>query len=65
MPKPKDARKTRFRVALVHAGMSQAAWAREAGVAPGHLSQVLDGKRESQVLWEKIEAFTRKYSKAA
>lgn len=65
MPRTTDSRKTRFRKALVDAGMSQAAWARATGVSPAHLSQVLAGKRVSVVLVEKIDAFTRKWAKAA
>lgn len=55
-------RKARFRAALGLARMPSAAeWARQHGVTPGHLSQVLDGKRESQKLTGKIEAFIAKY----
>jgi predicted transcriptional regulator len=65
MPPTADARKTRFLKALIDAGMSQAAWARQIGISPPHLSQVLAGKRDSMTLVEKIDAFTRKYAKAS
>lgn len=59
MPKTAAARKNRFRKALIDAGLSAAAWARQEGVTPAHLSQVLDGKRESQRLVDRIDAFVK------
>lgn len=55
-------RKARFRAALGLARYdSAAAWAREQGLTPGHLSQVLDGKRESRKLTAQIESFIAKH----
>lgn len=55
-------RKARFRAALGLARVpSAAAWARENDVTPGHLSQVLDGKRESLKLVARIDAFIAKH----
>lgn len=51
-------RKARFRAALGLARVASASeWARQHKVTPGHLSQVLDGKRESQRLTASIDAF--------
>jgi hypothetical protein len=61
MPKTANNRKARFRAALALAGMTAEEWAEQQDVTPGHLSQVLAGKRESQTLIEKIEAFTKKH----
>lgn len=62
LPKALKERKTRFRQALVAAGLSMAGWARTHGdCTPGHLSQVLDGKRPGFALDDKIAAFTAKH----
>jgi hypothetical protein len=53
--------KTRFRMALAATGMTQTEWAKEvAGVVPEHLSLVINQKRESKRLLEKVEDFTSK-----
>lgn len=65
MQKPDNARKSRFRAALALAGLTAAAWAEQNGVTAGHLSQVLAGKHTSRALNEKIDAFTKKYMRAA
>lgn len=59
-----NARKSRFLRALAKAGLSQAAWAREQDITPAHLSFVLNGKRDSEVLTCKIDAFVRESRKA-
>ncbi len=59
MRKPRDSRKARFEAALKLAGTTAAEWAAVHDVTPGHLSQVLAGKRESKTLIDKVEAFTR------
>ena len=65
MPKPDSRRKSQFRAALALAEMTAAQWAEKNDITPGHLSQVLCGKKESRALLEKIEAFTRRYVKVA
>jgi hypothetical protein len=54
-------RKKRFLHALIEADQSMSAWARAQGVTPGHVSQVLDGKRPGLELDTKIEQFIAKY----
>lgn len=54
-------RKQRFTAALALAGMTQAAFAKDTGVNPGHLSKVLNGERDSDRLTEKVELFIAKY----
>ena len=49
-------RKQRFLAALALRGMTQADWAAEHGVTGGHLSLVLNDRRESIPLLEKIDA---------
>jgi hypothetical protein len=65
MSKPANRRKSQFRAALALAEKTAAQWAAENDITPGHLSQVLAGKKESRSLLEKVEAFTRKYVKVA
>jgi hypothetical protein len=65
MPKADSRRKSRFRAALALAEKTAAQWAAENDITPGHLSQVLSGKKESRSLLEKVEAFTSRYIKAA
>lgn len=65
MTRQKESRKARFRAALALAGLTQESWAEREGVTPGHLSQVLAGKRESRTLMEKIEGFTRVHLRSA
>jgi hypothetical protein len=48
--------KTRFRMALAATGMAKEV----AGVVPEHLSLVINQKRESKRLLEKVEDFTSK-----
>lgn len=60
MPKGKPGRKQMFRVALASAGLTAQQWAEKQGVTSGHLSQVLDEKRESASLTEKMDEFIRK-----
>lgn len=50
-------RKKAFRAALALTGRTQAAWARETGVTPPYLSEVLNGHAESRRLTDKIDAF--------
>lgn len=61
MPRAKSNRKALFRASLVLAGMTAEQWAKQEGVTPGHLSQVLSEKRESRSLTEKIDAFVEKH----
>lgn len=65
MPKTRNARKARFRAALALAGLTAEEWAERNGITPGHLSQVLAGKRESRALTEKIDEFTQQHITAA
>lgn len=60
MPKEKISRKKLFRAALALTGMTATQWATEQGITLAHLSQVLDEKRESGRLTEKIDAFIDK-----
>lgn len=53
-------RRARFRAALGLAQLSASQWAAEHNVTAGHLSLVVCGKRESQRLTEKIDAFIAK-----
>lgn len=62
LPRAVKERKTRFYQALVAAGVSMSAWARAENVTPGHVSQVLNGKRPGFGLDEKIEAFIAKHT---
>jgi hypothetical protein len=50
-------RKNAFRAALALTGRTQAEWARETGVTPPYLSDVVNGKVESRRLTDKIDAF--------
>ena len=54
-------RKSAFRAALALAGTNQRKWAEDEGITPGHLSLVLMGKRESESLTAKIDAFIARY----
>lgn len=61
MPKQKPSRKQLFRAALALAGIDAEQFAAQAGVTGGHVSQVLDGKRESKTLTDKVDAFVEKH----
>lgn len=63
MPKPTNTRKARFRAALSLAGLLARDWAEENNISESHLSQVLDGKRVSKTLADKVDAFSRKMLK--
>lgn len=52
-----ERRRKLFRAALALVGKTQADFAVEQGVKPGHLSQVVSGKRESARLGIEIQAF--------
>lgn len=54
-------RRKRFRAALALAGMDAQDFAEMVAVTPAHVSMVLSGKRESEVLCAKIDAFADKY----
>ena len=58
MPKVKANRKQLFRAALALAGLTARDWAEREGISESYLSFVLNGKRESDALNEKINAFT-------
>lgn len=57
-PSIKTLRKRRFLAALALAGLTQEMWCEREGITTTHLYLVLAGKRESQRLIEKIEAYT-------
>ena len=59
MVKKVTVRRARFLKLLKQRGLSQAGWAREHDISPAHLSLVLNGKRESDVLLRKIEAYAK------
>jgi hypothetical protein len=61
MPRPQITRKARFQAALALAGMTAEQWAENEGVTGGHLSNVLNEKRESGSLTEKVDAFIAKH----
>lgn len=65
MPKATNTRKARFRAALALAEMLAKDWAEQNDVSESHLSQVLDGKRISKKLSDKVDAFARKWLKDA
>lgn len=65
MPRTEPDRKARFRAALALTGLTAEQWATDNGVTPSHLSQVLAGKRESRVLVEKVDEFSRKHVRVA
>jgi hypothetical protein len=65
MPTAIDRRRSRFLKALAATGHTQSGWARKNGVSKTQLSLVLNGKRESGRLAEKIDAFTREHSTTA
>lgn len=56
-----ERRRARFLKALATAQLSQNAWAKDAGVSKGHLSLVLSGRRESDALLARIDAFIEKH----
>lgn len=58
-------RKQRFRAALVLAGLTMEQWAAERDLSTGHVSQVLDEKRESMRLDAEIDAFIAEHLPAA
>jgi hypothetical protein len=59
MPKTKPNRKALFQAALKLAGLTAEEWAIREGITPEHLSVVLNGKRESKTLTDKIDEFAR------
>jgi len=61
MPTAKTSRKQLFKAALALAGLTATQWADREGLTPMHLSMVLNGKRDSLRLNEKIDAFVRKH----
>lgn len=63
IPRALRDRKTRFYQALVAADLSMSAWAAKQGLTPGHVSQVLSGKRPGFALDAKITAFIAKHLK--
>lgn len=64
MRKVKNIRKARFRAALALTGHTQDSWAKQEGIAPSMLSQVLNGERVNDAVMEKVEAFTAKHAQA-
>ncbi len=61
MPLAIERRKARFLRALATQRLTQAGFAAANGITKGHLSQVVNGKRESESLWSKIDAFAEKH----
>jgi hypothetical protein len=61
MPKAKTSRKQLFQAARALAGITAAQWADHEDITPEHLSLVLNGKRESARLVEKVDAFIREH----
>jgi hypothetical protein len=57
MPDAQPSRKQLFRAALAIAGLTAAQWADRESITPEHLSRVLNSRRESGTLIEKIDAF--------
>lgn len=54
-------RRELFLIALGNARLTQSGWAKAHGITPSHLSHVLSGARDSNVLCAKIDAFTEKH----
>lgn len=61
MPTQPTDRKRLFRAALAVAEMTAEQFAEGEGVTSGHLSNVLNGKRESGSLTDKVDAFVAKH----
>lgn len=64
MPKAKATRKQLFQASLALAGLTAAEWAEREGITPQHLSYVLNERRESKRLIEKVDAFAKKHLSA-
>lgn len=60
MAQTRTSRKQLFRAALAIAGLTAREWADREGTSESYLSLVLNGKRESEALTMKIEAFAQK-----
>jgi hypothetical protein len=56
-----ERRRKQFRAALALAGKTQADFAVEHGVKPGHLSMVLSAQRDSARLMAFVESFIAKH----
>jgi len=54
-------RKARFRAALALAGMTVSEWCEKEGYSRPHLHLYLVGRRDSQRLTEKVEAFIEQH----
>lgn len=61
MTKAKTSRKQVFRAALAIAGLTARQWAEREGTSESYLSLVLNEKRESEALTQKIDTFARKH----
>jgi len=61
MPKVKNPRKARFLAALRIANLTMSEWAASEGTTQGYVSNLLSGRRVSDVLNKKIDAFTAKH----
>lgn len=57
MPKAKAGRKQLFRAALAVTEETQGSWAEKHDLTPQHLSLVLNGKRESRSLLQRIDEY--------
>jgi transcriptional regulator with XRE-family HTH domain len=57
MARAKAGRKQLFRAALALAGITARQWAEREGISESYLSLVLNGKRESVAVTEKIDDF--------
>jgi gp16 family phage-associated protein len=60
MPKAKSSRKQLFKAALALDGTTAQEWAESHGITAMHVSMVLNGRRESARLLDKIDAFVAK-----
>jgi hypothetical protein len=54
-----DARRRAFRAALALRGVTQGEWADAEGITEGHLSHVLNARRESKRLLLVVDEFVR------
>jgi hypothetical protein len=61
MTQPGPTRKARFRAALALAGMTVRDWCQQQGYSEPHVYLFLAGRRDSQTLTDKMEAFIDQY----
>ncbi len=61
MPKAKNPRKARFLAALRIAGLTMEEWAESEGSTQGYVSNLLSGRRTSDALNRRIDAFAERH----